>query len=433
MTARSFADLRATSPDGGLCLEALSADNGNELVRDGALVKGSSYRIFQKNFRYRLMDARNQAPLWQHWQDRSEGSPVAAWVSNDGYVVVHAHPLSVTDQLLFFTRAGEKALVVVIAPEGADPGIVPERAPKRRRDRRHGPRPRVVLWADRHVCVSTAGPIWSQGSLMTFVRDGDATYFSLRAGWGRRLIVDLGAMAPLDEGAAKGVEAAIEAVETERALGVLSEFVAQAEPEASDWRRWRDVEGALAVVIARRPPDAVPLLRRVEARRGRSSSSASAVLGKGSHCTHRSSTRSLARLALRALGQEPAAGGNYAFVRSDASFPREGDAEVPTAAPAAAWRVARATPSGASALDVLATAGPPDFIHKVSRQVDRYYASSELWDYDGPESTTRIVWSIPETSKRSVTEQPRQVVRVVDGPPVWQGDERLLVILGFQT
>ncbi|WP_437308075.1 hypothetical protein [Sorangium sp. So ce388] len=74
MTARSFADLRATSPDGGLCLEALSADNGDELVRDGALVKGSSYGFFQENFRYRLIDARSQAPLWQHWQDRGEGS-----------------------------------------------------------------------------------------------------------------------------------------------------------------------------------------------------------------------------------------------------------------------------------------------------------------------------------------------------------------------
>ena len=423
MTARSFADLRATSPDGGLFLEALSADNGNALGRDGVLVKGSSYGVFQEKFRYRLIDARSQAPLWEHWQDRGEGAPVAVWVSNDGYVVVHAHPPGwVTDQLLFFTRAGEKALVV---------GIEPERAPKR--DRQRERRPRVVLWADRHVCASTAGPMWSQGSLTTFVCDGDATYFSLRAGWGRRLIVDLGAMAPLDEGAAKGVEAAIEAVETERALGVLSELVAQAEPEATDWRRWRDVAGALAVVMARRPPGAVPLLRRVEARRVGSFPSPSAVLGKGSHFMNRSSTRSLARLALRALGQEPAAGGNYAFVRSDASFPREGDPEAPTAAPADAWRVARATPSGASPLDVLATAGPPDFIHKVSRKVDRYYAWSELWDYDGPESTTRIVWSMPETSERSVTEQPRQVVQVVDEPTAWQGDERLLMILGFPT
>lgn len=432
MLTRSFDDLRATSPDGGLCLEALSADNGNELFRDGALVEGSSYWAFQNNFRYRLMDAQSAAPLWQHWQERGEGSPVAAWVSNDGYVVVHAHLLgSVTDQLLFFTRTGEKALVVVIGPEGTDPDIQLERAPKRKRGGRRGPRPRVAVWADRHVRVWTTGPFWSQGSFATFVRDGDATYFSLRAGWGRRLLVDLGAMVPLDEGAAKGVEAAIEAAETAHALDVLAELVAQAEPEASDWRRWQDVGGALAVVIAWRLSAAVPLLRRVEAHRGRSSSTASAVLGNDWDCTRCSLARSLARLALRALGQEPAAGGNYAFVRSAAGFPRGDAPELSTAAPAEAWRIARATPPGASGLDVLATAGPPDFIHKVSRKVDRYYASSELWDYDGPESTARIVWSIPETSKRSVTEQPRRVVQVVDRPPAWRGDERLLAILGF--
>jgi hypothetical protein len=61
---------------------------------------------------------------------------------------------------------------------------------------------------------------------------------------------------------------------------------------------------------------------------------------------------------------------------------------------------------------------------------DKYYVWSEVWDYDGPETTTRRVWSLPESSRRDVTDVPRHVVRV-DEIPLAEVEERVLAALRY--
>jgi hypothetical protein len=119
MTRRSYPDLHVLSPGGKLSLEALSPDNGNDLVRDGTRVKGTTLGSFQKNFRYRLAETGNQTPLWERWQSDDEGSPVSALVADSGHVVIRAHSMDwVSDELLFIDPRGVKRLAVVVTTEG---------------------------------------------------------------------------------------------------------------------------------------------------------------------------------------------------------------------------------------------------------------------------------------------------------------------------
>ncbi|APR78845.1 Hypothetical protein A7982_04192 [Minicystis rosea] len=91
MTARSYRDLRVSSPNGTLVLEALSPDNGNDLLRDGEHIPGDDTGYFQRNFRYQLLRADNETVVWERWQSPHEKSPVCGVVSDEGYVVLRTH------------------------------------------------------------------------------------------------------------------------------------------------------------------------------------------------------------------------------------------------------------------------------------------------------------------------------------------------------
>jgi hypothetical protein len=429
MTRRSYSDLRVSSPGGKLRLEAASPDNGNELVRDGAPLRGETFGSFQRNFRYRLVETHTETVLWERWQSTGEGSPVSALVSDEGYVVVRAHFLEWgSEELLFVTPGGQKRLVIVVAAEGYLDDRPLRATPKQRRDKLQTA---TLLWTDEHIQVTTAGPSWTAGSFETFPSSPEASYFCLRTAWGRRLIVDLRRMALIEESALTDAQALVEREERRQALDALRCLAPMVRSGEADWSQRFLVQGALAVVVAQKIPEAAPVLRELEATRSAGSWRPCSVLGAGWYADH-NVVRSLARLALRFVGEEPSPGGNYTFTPR---FPgaASGEAETvtaPAAMPPRAYELAKGAVPGSTAEWVLASLGPPDFIAREDRNVDKLHVWSEVWDYDGPENTTRLVWSFPESSRREIAAQPRTIVRV-EVVESWKKPERLLAVLGF--
>jgi hypothetical protein len=183
--------------------------------------------------------------------------------------------------------------------------------------------------------------------------------------------------------------------------------------------------------MAQKISEAAPLLRQLELTRSAGSWCSCSVLGARWHSDH-SVIRSLARLALRFIGEEPSPGGNYSFTIGFPGAPDEAAtaAAGSVSAPSQAWELAKTTPPGSTARWVLSNVGAPDFIRRESKKVDERHVWSEVWDYDGPADTTRLTWSFPETSRREIADQPRNVVRV-DELTAWQERDRLLAVLGF--
>jgi hypothetical protein len=428
MTRRSYPDLSVSSRNGRLTLEALSPDNGNELERNGARGKGDTYRSFQGNFRYRLVQTDSKTVLWERWQSEDEGSPVSGLVSDEGYVVVRANFLGWgSDELLFIDPEGKKRLVVVVAVEGYTADGPARSNPKSQSE--HA----TVVWNDQHVQPTSAGPMWTAGSFETFPCSSDASYFCLRTAWGRRLVVDLRSMTPLEDSApTDDVRAMVEAEERRHALDVLQNLAPLVQAGDADRSERRRVEGALVVAMAQKISEAAPLLRQLQLARSTGSCCSCSVLGARWH-SYDNVIRSLARLALRFIGEEPSPGGNYSFAigfpgapRDEAATAREGSVSTPSQA----WELAKATPSGSTARWVLSNLGAPDFIRRKSKKVDERYVWSEVWEYDGPATTTRLTWSFPETSRREIADLPREVMQV-DELTAWQERDRLLAILGF--
>lgn len=77
--------------------------------------------------------------------------------------------------------------------------------------------------------------------------------------------------------------------------------------------------------------------------------------------------------------------------------------------------------------------GSPDFIQRTSKKLGRFHVWSEVWDYDGPDATTRLIWSYPESSRREAVQQRRRLVRVEVSPAGWRDLDRLLSMLGLRT
>jgi hypothetical protein len=329
-----------------------------------------------------------------------------------------------SDQLLFINPRGEKRLVVVVAAEG--------HSGEETRRRRGKPVHTTVVWNDEHVQVTTAGPIWTAGSFETFPSSPEAAYFCLRTGWGRRLLVDLHGMTLVEQSAlSEDVLALVVAEERKAALDALRSLVPVIQSGHADWSQRRRIEGALVVVMAHRISEAASLLRQLESARRAESWSSCPVLGARWHGGHEV-VRSLARLALRFIGEEPSPGGNYTFSARLPGAPHDEAAVASAATPSGAWDLAKTTTPGSTGEAVLSDLGPPDFIRRQSKKVDEYYVWSEIWDYDGPLTTTRITWSFPEASRREIADQPRHVARVEE-LAAWQEPDRLLSILGFTS
>jgi hypothetical protein len=144
---RSYADFCVSSSSAKLHLEAVS------LQQPG---------FPDETFRYRLVETKSKHVLWERWQTHGEGSPVNAFVSDEGYVVVRAHWLDwASENLLFIDPKGKKELVITVAAEGHLDELPPAAKPEKRRDRQ---KPATFVWTDSHIRVSTAGPLWTDGS-----------------------------------------------------------------------------------------------------------------------------------------------------------------------------------------------------------------------------------------------------------------------------
>jgi hypothetical protein len=288
MTDRSYADLRALSPSGKLRLECLSAENENEVVLPG--VSTSSFGL-QRHFRYQLIDTVTGGVLWERWQEDKEGSPVAARVSDDGYVVVRAHYLKwEREDLIFFALTGEKKLVVVLkaAMSVKVPVEQPESVSKkklrqkqkaeRRRLRANPKRFDTVVWIDPHIGISSARPTWARGSSETFVSQASTTFYSLRAGWGRRLIVDLPSMSLMPESLDAQLLSAITTEERKQAVESLQSLCQSTQESYSSWDSRQRILSALVLVIAHEMTETVANLRVLEGRPAGRSSNTSHVL-----------------------------------------------------------------------------------------------------------------------------------------------------------
>ncbi len=410
VTRRSYRNHRATSPDGRLCLEVTSPENGPGFESPD---RGS----VQRNFWYRLTNSVTKEVCWERQQAEGEGSPVEVFLSSEGHAVVVAHHLSwATDQLLFIDRAGKKRLVLLVSPAHDEADDDSEEG---------APDLRVLAWTDSHVHATTAGPRWRAGSLATFGAGLGHSWFALRTAWGRRITVDLDSMslAPEVDGADVFRQAVLE-VERRDASKVLLEVGPAVCAADADLEPVMRAFGALGVVIDQRLDGEIATLRELERSTWVGLVQSCVALGPDSS-SKQLTLRCLARLALRHFGESPSADPGFVVTRKLAGASRSS----PMGYQVDAWERALATPYGADAESVLAHLGAPDFIQSYAKQVDNHRGLTEVWSYDGPPGTTRLWWSMPESS-RPRSDQPRRVVRVDTGPD-WRRPERWVALLGL--
>jgi len=396
LTNRSFPDVHATSPNGRYRLDATSPDNANP----------DHWGYFQRSFRYVLTDLIDQTVVWEREQE-GEQSPCTAFVSDDGDVVIRAgrHP-AVADHLVFYTRGGVPRLKVELEEGfGASVGAeVRVRKPKRKRHRKLARIRRTdVVWR-----TGTLPPwFWPFASVVCFAPGGASNHFCLRLVSGRRLIVNLADFAILEDDAAEQAAALFAQDESAMSLNALRA------PNALLLRGTYRQLGAILLAAEHRLEAASPFLRRLQYTPNPTPTSTCHVFGEGGKRSQ-NSIRATSRIALRILGDEATAEGNYGFVvggRPARIAPSVGEP----------WRRALSAPIGSSPATVLATVGSPDFIEVRSEKVDRWSAHSESWDYDGPEETIRLVWSMPEWSDSREPQRLERIERIV---PDWS--ERML-------
>src|SRR5436190_1170914 len=168
MTAIIYPDLRACSFDGSFTLEARSPHNGSIPHRDGRLPSDDEfpfkYRQHQREFRYQLLDHRNEGPpllVWERWQDSSaEDSPHELVVSDEGWSIIRTH--------------GFRPEVIAVSPSGA--GVLRVRITSR------SPIEREVegascTWSTAGLALSTAGSFWTDHSWRYFVEYDERPHF----------------------------------------------------------------------------------------------------------------------------------------------------------------------------------------------------------------------------------------------------------------
>ena len=420
MTQRGYDDLFCSSRDGGLRLEAVSADNGNALMRDGVEVEGRGFRAFQRNFRYRLVEVPSGRVRWERWQDERECSPVEAYVSDGGHVVVRAHFMDwASEDLLFFGPDGEKRLTVTVCRSGNP-------APTQTGE--------SVAWHDDHVLPGSAGPTWAWGSFETFP-DVDGPHFSLRTAWGRRLVVDLREMKRVD--APEILRSpSIDRAERIEAMAVLEALVDGVVAGTATPRERSLVLGAVNVAAAHAVLEVEPWLRALEgiepARTdwGRSCDALGGGWGRSSP-----QLRTLARIALRSIGREPSSEPGTLFEGTHGRRPEGPGLDIAARDASSAQchpggRGARAVRVGEDARSLLARLGAPDYVCERKVRTEKGYGRLEVWEYDDATSTTRITWEMPPRVKRGESPPPSAVAEVeVLEPAAWSRVDRTLELL----
>jgi hypothetical protein len=392
MTAISYPDCRASSPNGRFTLEARSPHNGTIPHRNGRPASPDEfpfkYRDHQSEFRYRLLRGGRSRPVWERWQPATEDSPHEVVVSDDGWAVLRTH--------------GFCPDVIAISPDGRE--VVRARIwYADNPDLRRGP-PSTHVWRPATIDFTTAGVYWTSHSWRYFVPVAGRPHFVWRPWDGRRLVIDLDRafVFPDDQPLLEGLERVL--VEAERA-GVtellaglaprMTEIATRLGPGAGEpaeddplLEPLRQVKAALHLVGVHRVVECLPFLRAWEEIDCRSVSTGTAALPD--HWLEVQNFRPILQHALRLMGEEPAGFAPYYFTHH-----ARGRLPVPERLTDRRARAARLTP-GMAPEQVLRLVGAPDHVRRDSHQVGRRYVWSETWDYDfrgrAHWLTVRVTW-----------------------------------------
>jgi hypothetical protein len=421
VTSRSYRDLSADSPTGAYRFEAVSAENGAINGRDGQPMK-NEFRMMQRNFRYRLCEV-DGTVIWERWQDEEEASPVRLWVSDSGAAVARAHFASWhSDDLLFFDNDGELKLTVRVASAGYEPEFDG--------DQEEVASGELEYWVDEKVGATSAGPIWTPGSMAFFVDQDER--FIVHTRWGRRIIVCRREWKVVRTDV---VDSEIEQAERAASALILNQFLRRGE-FPSDYDEFQDLQGALVLAWRHNLVEARAALVRLE-RVWKTSGGycSSKVLPDGWYVRQDSLLKIGNCLSWKvrdcALSVDACLFGrpNCGATKEDSG---EEDDDEPESEEELEWEahptgirgnsdslaeVPRRTTPG----ELARTHGYPDDVRSLFDKQRRKW--SESWDYDFADRTIRIVWEYPE-AELDGSSGIASVQRI--HPPLWTSWERVL-------
>ncbi|MBX3169860.1 MAG: hypothetical protein KF760_20820 [Candidatus Eremiobacteraeota bacterium] len=317
----------------------------------------------QRNFRYRLLDSRGRV-LWERAQPEGELSPRELYLADDGWLVIRTHGWNHSQLIALAPTGSESVRISVVHPLGDPP---------------EGP-PGVFAPTAQ---LTTAGMSWAEAALTFFLSHQGERYFSVMPAWGERFSLNL-ARGELHTGDfAREVEQQF-----------AESFLKSDEP-------YEDIStflGVLGVIQRQKIERLVPLVQALwrggESREG--SSTACHALPE----LHRTTQEPLATMCLVLASLNGLEPGPACY-----SFEPGWEAEETTVLPVFPQRIPDRSRrlarlhTGLNSLEVLESAGCPDFMQEVSEQ-DRW---GSQWDYytQHPLEVTRILWE-PGSDGRSM-------------------------------
>ncbi len=419
-----YPDCTTTSGNGRFALEARSPHNGTIHHRDGRVASEDEfafkYREHQSEFRYRLFDTRPEGEVgtsprlvWERWQNHGEDSPGELVVGDGGWAILR------TD--------GYYPEVIAIDPDGRD-AVRVRVAYKEFQPRDTVPPVGAVYdWPLERASCTTAGVLWDFDSWRIFFDHNGAPYFSWRAVWGERLVLDLRAGAAYTDERAAPPDLLGAAVSEERRQ--VTSFLARMVPRVDEVRALRTrpravepegdtalarnayrVRAAVHLVGVHRLRECVPYLRVWEPVDIPSYTTDGGVMS-APWSLEGQLYRPVIHHALKLLGEQPRGFSTYGFTADERDVPER--FPMPECLPDRHERAARVGPE-MSAEQVLRLLGSPDLIR------------SPFWEYDlwdgANWSVLRLTW--PSDSG------PTRLAAVEYVAPSWlESDDRVVEYL----
>lgn len=382
MTQINYPDITRTSPSGILRLEVRSPDNDPVAPRDDPENGARQFwGGFQRDFTYTVLRCDSSEVVWRRNAADGDGlldRPCAAWVSDQGHVVVITRSPFTSDLCLLDT-AGDTSFWCDVASDVLE-------------DHSH-----ELHW-------TSAGPHWNEGGIGLFFETPSSKYFCFRTVLGRQVVLNLEA-AHLERqheallGRLKETQAEW-ALNTVRAASQDARLFQERADDEETWELITSVWPAIRWCGTDRLSAAIPFLETLE------SSPLWAGCGLGWPMPNVGKTLlvnlalvPVVQTSLRLLGREPA--GHSAYWLCDRSGPSQ----------KSRIHVPQCLPDRARRLDTLRkTMSPHEVVECVGMPDERW----PMWDYDlltsseGP-CTVRVTWDCH-------TEHIESIDRV---PPAW--------------
>jgi hypothetical protein len=339
------------------------------------------YREFQSHFRYQLLETDTKQVLWERWQVEHEDSPHEVVASDEGWGVLRTH--------------GFKPEVVAISPSGQETLRVRIYGPEVSPNEETVSRPHTFAWLAQKLIHSTAGMYWTASSWPFFLRHNNTFYFIWRTWWGQRLIMDLDHGCVLEDG--KGVDEAlgIAIAQKEGATAAalvsrlmpkvdeINELLANRREKAEDTEDAEEpaiisdlhrLKAAINLIGFHRVDRCIPDLQAMEKLDCPAYSTSTTAL-RNEYSLQVQHFRPIIQHSLRLMGAVPSGFATYNFCR---------DKKLLSIPDLIQNRLERTTSLNKqmNAFQVLELLGSPDFIHRTSRKVGKFYVWPERWDYD---------------------------------------------------